>query len=294
MRGDGYYESIIHVSGGKDSHFLTYQMKKVIGMNPLLGTVSDPFTKTDAGRHNLRNLGESFGCDIIAFNLSVDLFRRVTRIAFEELGELLRFIEAAIYTVPTKLAIDLGIPLVVYGEDASYEYGTTIKETSSAREYRINVFNKINVGFWLSSGIARKEINAIVPPSREALEEKVNPIVMSYFTPWDGTDKFLIAKRFGFKGLTHEWVREGNIESFDQIDSIAYIFHLWMKYPKFGFARTTDIASRWVGTGETTREEAKRLVMEFDHKLDQKALEDFAEFIGCRNLKQVWDSIERF
>jgi hypothetical protein len=34
-------------------------------------------------------------------------------------------------------------------------------------------------------------------------------------------------------------------EDYDQVNSIAYLEHPWLKYPKFGFARATDI----VGSG---------------------------------------------
>ena len=53
-RADGYYDCIIAVSGGKDSHFLTYMMKERMGLNPLLVCVADPFTSTATGVHNLR------------------------------------------------------------------------------------------------------------------------------------------------------------------------------------------------------------------------------------------------
>ena len=39
-RTDGYYECIIPVSGGKDSHYQVYTMKERLGMNPLLVTVA--------------------------------------------------------------------------------------------------------------------------------------------------------------------------------------------------------------------------------------------------------------
>jgi hypothetical protein len=55
------------------------------------------------------------------------------------------------------------------------------------------------------------------------------------------------------------WKREGCIEDYGQIDSLAYFVHLWMKYPKFGFSRTTDIASRWIRKGTITRDEGKLL-----------------------------------
>lgn len=293
-REDGYYECVIPVSGGKDSHFLTYMMKEGMKMNPVLVNVADPFTKTEAGKHNLRNLSEAFNCDIISFNLNIDLFRRVSKIGFEELGEPLRFIEAAIYTMSYKIAIGFNIPLVVFGENPAYEYGTTNKEDeNSGNQYLENVFKRIDVDFWLSKGIPLKELNAIVRPSKQSIK-RVNPkvIFMSYYVPWDGERNYLMAKRYGFKDLTHEWKREGNIEDFDQIDSIAYIVHLWLKYPKFGFARATDIAARWTREGKITREEAKKLVMEYDHKLDRRAMEDFIEFMGYTP-REFWDIVEK-
>ena len=59
-RKDGVYDCLIAVSSGKDSHFQVYVMKELLGMNPLLVSAGDPFTKTEAGRHNLNNIAESF------------------------------------------------------------------------------------------------------------------------------------------------------------------------------------------------------------------------------------------
>jgi N-acetyl sugar amidotransferase len=300
-RKDGYYDCIIPVSGGKDSHFQTYIIKEKMGMNPLLVCVADPFTHTTVGIHNLRNLGETFNCDTVVFNLSIDLFRRVTKIGFEELGEPLRFIEAVIYTAPFKYAAALNIPLVVFGENSAYTYGTAKEDNYSAKKYidaghsasGEKLGSKIT-DFWSDRGIPLKEMNAIIPPSREQLE-KVKPeaIFLSYFVPWDDEHNYGIAKKYGLKDLHHEWKREGCIEDYAQIDSLAYFVHLWMKYPKFGFSRTTDIASRWVRKGMITREEAKILVKNHDHKLDQKSMDDFIALMGYKP-HQFWEIVERF
>jgi len=293
-RLDGYYDCVIPVSGGKDSHRLVYEMKVKMDMNPLLITVGDPFTKTEAGSKNYRNLGETFSCDHIKFDLSIDLFRRVTKIAFEETGNALKFVEAAIYTVPLKIAIKFGIPFVVFGENSAYEYGTTDQDNYSANETISQIFEGIDVDFWLKRGISRKEVNAVIPPTNEELM-KVKPevIFMSYFTPWSSVKNLDIAKKYGFHDLSHEWKREGCIEDFEQIDSVAYMVHLWLKYPKFGFQRTSDIASRRVREGLISLPEAKKLIAEYDHKLDQRAMGDFITFLGYTPI-QFWDHVEKF
>ena len=43
MNGPSSYDCMIAVSGGKDSHYQTHIMKKVLGMNPLLVSVEDNF-----------------------------------------------------------------------------------------------------------------------------------------------------------------------------------------------------------------------------------------------------------
>lgn len=293
-RNDGYYDCIIPVSGGKDSHYLAHVIKMEMGMNPLLVTVGDPFTKTEAGLKNYRNLGDTFGCDHILFDISIDLFRKVTIIGFEEFGEPLRFVEAALYTTPFNIAVKMGIPFVIYGEDSSYQYGSTDKEAASAVPSIFDIFKAIDLNFWIKKGISKKELNPITPPKEGELKEvKPEVIFMSYFTPWSSTRHLEIARRYGFRDLTHEWIREGFIENFEQIDSVAYVLNIWLKYPKFGFQRTSDIVSRRVREGKVSIEEAKRLIMENDHKLDQRALDDFTAFIKYTP-KQFWDTVERF
>ena len=300
-RKDGYYDCVIPVSGGKDSHYLVYIMKEKMGMNPLLITVADPFTKTITGQKNFANLGSAFNCDMILFNLSIDLFRRVTKIGFEELGEPLRFVEAAIYTAPYKIAVSMNIPLIVFGENAAFEYGTTDKEDYSAKKYiaaghsaAAEKLGKEICDFWLTRGISKAEMNAIIPPTQAEVERvKPEPIFMSYFTPWDDERNCQIAKRYGFIDLVHEWRREGNVEDYGQIDSISYIVHLWMKYPKFGFARVTDVVGYWIRSGKISREQGASLIKAHDHKLDQRVLDDFLKFTGYSD-KELWDRVEKF
>ena len=83
MNGANGYDCMIAVSGGKDSHFQVYIMKEVMGMNPLLVTVEDNFPMTRAGMHNLKNISEAFGCDIISMKPNIKAQKVIIRYTFE-------------------------------------------------------------------------------------------------------------------------------------------------------------------------------------------------------------------
>ena len=293
-RKDGYYDCIIAVSGGKDSHFQVYVMKELLGMNPLLVSVVDPFTKTKAGEHNLKNIQGSFNCDLIAFCMSPASTRKMVRIAFEEFGSPTWAVDLAIYATPLRIALDMNIPLVVYGENISYEYGGPAgKETYSAKDQiKNNAVKLIDWEFWFERGVTKQEINLLKYPAQDELK-KLEPIYLGYFMPWDGYNNYQIAKQYGFRDLGHEWQREGFVENYDQIDTIGYLFHCWMKYPKYGHARVTDVCCYWIRTGRMKREEAVELVRRHEGKLDHRILDDFINFTGYTN-REFWNILDKF
>jgi len=297
-RNDSYYDCIIAVSGGKDSTYQTYIFKEILGMNPLLISTGDPFSKTNAGRHNIQNICDAFNCDLISLQLSPNLVKRMVKIAFEEFGSPTWPIDRAIYCYPVKMAINMKIPLIIYGENVSWEYGGVLdqsQETYSAKDQIKNdVAKNIDFELWYQNGITDKELNMFKYPSEAEIDAaKIEPIYLSYFIPWDGFRNYEVAKKYGFKDLTHEWRREGYIEHYDQIDSVAYLLNVWMKYPKFGFARATDVVGYWKRAGKIDNEKAFELIKENDHKLDQKVLEDFLSFTGYTH-REFWNIVEKF
>lgn len=280
FKGKRKYDCIIPVSGGKDSYFLVHTAVTELGLKPLLVTVTDPFTHTKAGQHNLRNLREKFNLPHWQYAISDDLFRRATIAAFEEKGEPLKFVEYAIYTVPVMLAKALNIGLVIYGENSGYEYGSREENSYEANPDILAMIKKIDGErpWWKSVGVTDDELNSILPD--DGWDKQVEVIYMSYFKPWSSTEHLKIAQKYGFKTLEGEWDRKGTIENFEQMDSVAYMFHLWMKYPKFGFQRVADIASRRVREGLMTLNQAKAQIFDKDPQLDPWTKNDFMEFCG--------------
>ncbi len=281
MNGPQGYDCMIAVSGGKDSHFQVHIMKEEMGMNPLLVTVEDNLPMTEAGMHNIKNISEEFGCDIISMKPNIKAQKIIMRKTFEKYGKPTYFIDRFIYTYPLHMAVKFNTPLLVYGENVNYEYGgAQSRETPSAKEQIDNgVASGIDLKELLDEGITAKDLVLFNPPSQQELD-RLTPIYLSYFIEWSSYGNYIFSKSRGFHDLTHEWKRTHHVEDFDQVDSRAYLIHAWMKYPKFGHASATDYSSRFVRYGFLTRKEAQELVRKHDHNLDVRAVRDFCEFLG--------------
>lgn len=278
---EGAYDCIIAVSGGKDSHYQVHVMKELMNMNPLLITVEDVFTMTEAGRHNIKNISEAFGCNLVAFKPDRRAARKICRYMFETYGRPLWYVDRLLYTVPLYFAASLKIPLVVYGENVSYEYGgVSDEETYSARGQVFNgVAPDIDLEELVGAGVSRDELAYLDAPADEMLNT-LDPVYMSYFLEWNAIKNYEFAKTRGFRSLEHEWDRTNHIENFNQIDSYGYLLNAWMKFPKYGHAYATDYAARWVRYGILSRKEAVKMAEERDHALDSKIVEDFCQFTG--------------
>lgn len=281
-RNGNYYDCVIAVSGGKDSHYQVYMMKEVMKMNPLLVSV-DNFSWTEAGRHNFQNINEAFGCDVLVLSLNRKAARKMLRKGFEYDLIPTWYWDRAVYVYPIRMAINMGIPLVVYGENVSVEYGgVQKKETYSAMDQiNNNIVKEVPWEVWLDKDITMKDLNMCVYPTTEEIKKaNLEPAYLSYFDNWDGYHHYKIAREYGFRSLGGEWKREGFIEDYDQIDAIGYLVHPWFKYVKFGFFRATDVSGYWIRNRKITKRDALKLIEEHDHKLDRRALKDFTDFIG--------------
>lgn len=285
----------IAVSGGKDSHFQVHVMKEKMGMNPILFSVEDNFTMTEAGKANLRNISEEFGCSIISLKPDIRTQKLLMRKTFEEYGKPTWFIDRLIYTFPLKMALRFNTPLLVYGENVSWEFGGSdgAKETYSAKEILANgVASDISEEKLLEAGISTKDLALTIAPSKSEIES-LEPIYLSYFLRWNSYEHYIFARSRGFRDLSGEWDRTMSAECFDQIDSVAYLAHAWMKYPKFGHAMATDYTARFVRYGMLSRDEAIEIIRQKDHALDPKVVEDFCAFAGYSK-SEFWAIVERF
>ena len=87
---------------------------------------------------------------------------------------------------------------------------------------------------------------------------------------------------------------EGTFRKYHGIDEKIHRIHQYLKLMKFGYGRATDHACEEIRNGRITREEGKKLVMEFEYQeISNEYLEDFANFIGW-DVGKCKEVIERF
>ena len=211
-------------------------------------TTPSVIATTKAGEHNRKNIAARFNLDHILFRCCPKTFCEKSLADFEKELHPLKWIEERIYKIPMEIAKNYGIKLVFFGENSAFDYGTS------------------------------EDLDIFHPAS----DDITKVIYFGAIYPYSILDSLRVAKEVGFKDLDDfdEWHRQGNIENYTQIDSVAYMIQLWTKFVKFGFQRVSDIACRFVREGALTREQAARLIKERDYICDPAAKRDF-----CRTLK---------
>ena len=139
------YDCIIPVSGGKDSHYQTYVIKKEFGLNPLVINFH-PHDQTELGKKNLENL-KKIGVDCIEFSPNPEVYLKLARFGLKELGDFQWPEHLGIFTIPVQMAVKFNIPLIIWGENPQLEYGQPTdvnKDTILDREW-----NEKNGGYFL-------------------------------------------------------------------------------------------------------------------------------------------------
>lgn len=262
------WDCIIPVSGGKDSTFQVIKMLE-LGLRPLCVTATT-CDLSDIGLENIENI-KQLGVDHVTFSPNPVVRRKLNRIGLEEVGDISWPEHVGIFTIPVRVAVQFGVPLVIWGENSQNEYGGPEAATASRTLDRrwLEEFGGL-LGMRVSDlgetrGIAVGDLAPYTYPSADDLERVgVTGLFLGHFFPWDGLSNALIARASGFKTLGS--VVEGSMVDYENIDNYQVGIHDYFKFLKFGFGRATDIASLHVRRGRLTREQAVDIVRRHDGK----------------------------
>ncbi len=259
------HDCIVPVSGGKDSTFQVLKMLEY-DMKPLCVNGSTDML-SDIGRRNIDNI-KSFGVDYIEVTINPVLTKKANRIALETIGDISWIDHWRIFTTPARVAVQTGIPLLMWGECGQNEYGGPAASTKrnvldrkwmeefGTRGLRLHDL----VG---QEGITERDLISLQYPEEEDLQRVgVTGLFLGYYLPWDGYQNTLLAQAHGFESYPTRV--EGNLVSYENLDNIHHGVHDYFKFLKYGFCRVTDLASLNIRRGRMSRSEALEVVRKYD------------------------------
>jgi len=280
------YDAVVPVSGGKDS---TYQVIRLLehGLNPLCVTATTD-SLTPIGRRNLDNI-RRLGVDHIEVTVNPMLRRKINRLALTEIGDISWPEHVVMFTIPVRIATQLKVRLIVWGENSQNEYGgpAAAAERNVLDRRWLEEFGGL-LGLRVSDvagqeGIERRHlIQYTYPTDAELKAAGVTGIFLGYYFPWDGYQNALIAQGCGFE--TWPQIVEGSLANYENLDNYQTGVHDYFKYLKYGFGRATDIANNHIRRGRLSRKDALALVKQHDGKFIRtylgRPIEDIIGEIG--------------
>ena len=279
---NNYYDCIIPVSGGKDSHFQTYTIKEKFGLNPLVVNFH-PLDQTEIGKKNLDNL-KKLGVDCIEFSPNPNVYLKLARFGLKKLGDFQWPEHIGIFTVPVQIAVKYKIPLIIWGENPQFEYGQptdiaidTILDRKWLEKNGGYFLDKIKPQDMIKHGFELNDIQPYLYPSDEEINQVgITGIFLGSYIKWDIFKQLETVKTIGFQ--ENDEPIEGTFNKWENLDVYFTVFHDYFKFLKYGFGRATDHASIEIMHGRISREQGLKLVKQYEGKIPRKYLKKFLEF----------------
>jgi len=286
-RSDGGYDCLVPGSGGKDSCFAAHVLKYKYGMNPLTVTFP-PILYTDIGRQNFERWIEVGGLDNVAFKPNGRVQKILTRLSIENLLHPFQTFILGQKNVAPRIAMDMGIPLVFYGESEA-EYGNPVAETTTSLRDK-SYFSSDSLDDLYLAGtpvrtlmedyeITPADLSPYLPAKRESLDGKnINVHYLGYYIKWTPQEAYYYAaEHCGFQPSP---VRtEGTYSKYNSLDDKIDGLHYFTTWIKFGIGRATYDASQEIRNGHLTREEGIQLVRRFDGEFPERYFEEVMDCI---------------
>ena len=283
------YDCIIPVSGGKDSYYQTHLIKKVYGLNPLLVTYNGN-NYSRQGLENLQNMREVFGVDHIFFTPNIDVLKSLNRMGMLMMGDMNWHAHAGIFTYPIKIAVQLKIPLIIWGEHGRTELGGMhnyedfIEFTYRHRhEHACRGFEWYDflekADLYEESLTETQLIPWKYPSDKEISRLGVRGIYISNYFNWNPNEHIKLIKRlYKFKESKKKFERTyRKMSNLDDIHENGV--HDYLKFIKFGYGRATDHCSKDIRAKLMKRSDAIKIVGKLDH-IKSSDLNRWLKYVG--------------
>ena len=280
-----FYDCIVPVSGGRDSHFILDIVIHKLKLKPLVVSYNKCFN-TKTGIANLTNLRIKFNVDFQLKNVDPRIIKKITKTSLYQYGNPYWHCLAGQTVFPVQTATMMKIPLIIWGAHQGLEQVGMYSHTDNVemtRRYRKDhdLFGVEGMDLLKTyNDITEEDIINFAYPSFSDIEDiGIRGIYLGNYIRWDQWKQHKqMVKKFNYRG------RELNrtFDPYDHADCFLYTdIHDLLKLYKHGYSKVTDQVCREIRFGRISKQKGKDLVNYYENKplIYRK---QFADWLGIR------------
>lgn len=288
-KGKGTHDCIVPFSGGKDSTWTLYYLVKEYKLKPLVVQFDHGFFRPNLRQNNERTF-KRLGVDVLSFRPNWQIVKKVMLESLKRKGDFCWHCHTGIFAYPMQLAVKFKIPLIIWGEPSaeytsyySYEQLEEVDERRFHRFINLGITAEDMVGM-LDGSVTLRDLEPFRYPLLKDLRAiNYRSICLGSYISWDVKKQMeIIKKELGWQGDKVEGVPPGY--DYEKIECYMQGVRDYLKFLKRGFARVTHLTSIDIRNGRISREEAMKLVKEYEGKRPS-SLDIFLNFLGLSEEK---------
>tara|TARA_X000000950_G_scaffold289243_1_gene411172 strand:- start:17159 stop:18292 length:1134 start_codon:yes stop_codon:yes gene_type:complete len=294
---DGY-DSIIGVSGGKDSLRQAIFVKEKLGMNPLLVCLSYPPEQvSQRGVDNLSNL-INHGFDCVTIQPAPIIWKELMRKSFFKHTNWARSTELSLFSSVPRMAIAYQIPLIWWGENPALQIGDMGVRGKNGWDgnntKKLNTLSGGEYKWLLSDNVKTNNILQYLYPSDKEMERaKLQIVYLGYFwNIWSLRENGIYAALNGLNIRKDKPWESGDHEGLSSLDEDWVIVNQMIKYLKYGFGKVSEYVNEDIRNKRITRDQGIDLIKKYDGKCSSKYISSFSNYIGI-SVDEFWWQVDK-
>lgn len=297
---NGEYDCVVGVSGGKDSTRQALYVRDVLGMNPLLISLTySPEQQTERGAHNIANLAK-LGFDVTTIGCAPQTWKTLVKKGFFEHGNWARSTELALFASVPRFAVAYQINVIFWGENPMLALGEVSnlgRKSGGIVQSTLggNTLGGGDISWMLDDSIHANHLIQYRYPNPAALDRAhLRFVYLGYY--WEEWSKVFNASFSGSRGLdvrTDHPTDIGDELGVDALDDDWVGLNQMLKYFKFGFGKVTDNVNERIRQSRLSREDAIPIAEKFDGKCSDKMIDSFCQYIDISE-KTFWDVVDSY
>ncbi len=299
QRNKGAYDCIVGVSGGKDSTRQAHWVRDRLGLRPLLVCCAyPPKQMSEVGVKNLTNLIE-MGFDMVAATPAPQTAAHLALQSFKQFGNVCKSTEMSLFSTVPRLAIELGVNTIFWGENPALQVGDGAVE--GVDEFDGNNLRRLNTltaggTDWLKDAVKFPYLSDhyFYPVEIEFEKKKINIFYLGpAWDDWSNEDNSVYASLQGLTLRPGEELDTGDLSNASMLDEEFTNINMMLKYYKFGFGRATDSVNEKIRLGQMSRDEGIKVAEQYDGLCSDRIIRSFSDYVGISevefwNIANLW------